>query len=224
MAQIETRGTLSGHLGGVKAARRMALGMAVMLTFAGCGGGTTLQPVAGPGVPPSVQDLGSLRVSVTAGAWQFRPRSLTEHVLPFLVAIRNLGPQPVPISRGDFLLLDDANRQYLSLAPTEALALVGSSSSGVAVAPSIGVGGSTGGGGTIFGGGLGISLGGYGGVDARDVIPRALPEGPVQPGAEVQGFLYFPYPAAAYQSLRFVVAPSALPGQPRADFLFRKVP
>jgi hypothetical protein len=171
-----------------------------------------------------VQELPALRISVAAGGWEGRPRTLPDHVLPFLVALRNTGTAPVAISRGDFLLLDEANRQYLPLAPTEVVSLLGGSgSSGVSVSPSIGIGGSTGGGGTIFGGGLGISLGGGGyASDARDVIPRALPEGPVQPGAEVQGFLYFPRPTAPYDLLRFVAAPRDLPGQPRLDYLFKK--
>jgi hypothetical protein len=201
-----------------------ACGLAALLA---CSRGPGLQPAgaaAGGGpAAASVQELPGLRISVTAGGWQGRPRTLPERVLPFLVTLRNTGAQPVTISRGDFLLLDEANRQYQPLAPAEVVSLLGgASSSGVSVSPSIGIGGSTGGGGTIFGGGLGISLGGGYASDARDVIPRALPEGPVQPGAEVQGFLYFPHPAAPYEELRLVAAPRDLPGQPRSDFRFRK--
>jgi hypothetical protein len=199
-----------------------ALGATALLSvLAACAARPALEPAA-PGVAGAVvQDAGALQVSVTAGAWQGRPRGLPEHVLPFLVVVRNTGSAPLAIARGDFVLLDQSSRQYLPLPPAEVVALLGGSSSGVAVSPSIGIGGSTGGGGTIFGGGLGIALGGGHGGDARDVISRALPEGPVQPAAEVAGFLYFPRPAAGYQTLRLVFAPQAAPGSPRVDFPFR---
>ncbi|MFB3817003.1 MAG: hypothetical protein ACE147_05005, partial [Candidatus Methylomirabilales bacterium] len=203
------RSTLLGRPPRVKPAAG-ALGLLAMLVA--CSRGPALQP-AGPAAASGaagaiVRELSGLRISVTAGVWQGRPRALPDHVLPFLVVLRNTGTRPVAVSRGDFLLLDDANRQYLPLAPTEVVSLLGgSASSGVSVSPSIGIGGSTGGGGTIFGGGVGISLGGGYASDVRDVIPRALPEGPLQPGAEAQGFLYFPRPAAPYELLRFVAAP-----------------
>ena len=91
--------------------------------------------------------------------------------------------------------------------------------SGTSVYPSVGVSGSTGGS-TAFGLGLGMVLGGYG-TDTRDIIPQAVADGPVQPGAEVRGFVYFPLPAPGYKSLRLVFAPRDPPGQPRLDFEFR---
>lgn len=161
-----------------------------------------------------------LRISVEAEAWNGRPRSLPEYVLPFLIILRNSGTAQLIITRADFLLLDDANRQYLPLAPSEVVTLLGGRASGVGVSPSVGVSGSTAGG-TSVGVGLGILLGGYG-TDTRDVIPRALPEGPILPDAEVKGFVYFPRPVSGYKSLRLVAAPQGLPGKPRLDFEFRR--
>jgi hypothetical protein len=160
-----------------------------------------------------------LRVSAEAGAWSGRPRKLSDYVLPFLVVLRNTGSSQVTVGRPDFLLLDDGNRQYAPLSPAEVVTMLGGRASGVGVSPSIGVSGSSAGS-TEFGVGLGIILGGSG-TDTRDIVPQALPEGTVLPGAEIRGFLYFPKPASDFRSLRLVVAPRDLPGRPRLDFHFR---
>lgn len=182
--------------------------------------GPTLRPQTPAGTGAIVQEMPSLRISVEAEAWHGRPRSLPDHILPFLIVVQNTGTTPVTITRADFLLLDDANRQYLPLAPSEVVTLLGGRASGVGVSPSVGVLGSTAGG-TSVGVGLGILLGGSG-TDARDVIAQALAEGPVLPGAEVKGFIYFPRPAPGYKSLRVVVAPQGLPAHLRLDFEFRR--
>jgi hypothetical protein len=182
--------------------------------------GPTLHPETRAGTGAILQEMPSLRVSVEAEAWNGRPRNLPDYLLPFLILLTNTGTAPVAVTRADFLLLDDANRQYSPLAPSEVVALLGGRASGGGVSPSVGVSGSTAGS-TSVGVGLGILLGGYG-ADTRDVIPQALPEGPILPGAEVKGFLYFPRPAPGYKSLRFVLAPQALPEKSRLDFEFRR--
>ncbi|MBI3084430.1 MAG: hypothetical protein HYY88_01650 [candidate division NC10 bacterium] len=187
--------------------------------FSGCGG-PTLRPATSVGTGAIVQEAPGLRISVEAEGWHGRPRSLPDHVLPFLVQLKNTGSAQVTIQRTDFVLLDDSNRQYVPLAPSEVVTLLGGRASGVGVSPSVGVSGSTAGS-TVFGVGLGISLGGSG-TDTRDVIPQALPEGPLLAGAEIKGFVYFPRPAVGYKSLRLVVAPRDLPVQPRLDFEFRR--
>jgi len=182
--------------------------------------GPTLRPETRTGTGAIVQEMPSLRVSVEAEAWNGRPRNLPDYVLPFLIMLTNTGTAPVALTRADFVLLDDANRQYLPLAPSEVVTLLGGRSSGVGVSPSVGVSGSTAGS-TSVGVGLGVLLGGYG-AETRDVIPQALPEGPILPGAEVKGFVYFLRPALGYKSLRVVVAPQGLPEKPRLDFEFRR--
>lgn len=190
----------------------------LILGVAACTG-PTLRPATSTGTGAIVQEVAGLQISMEAEAWRGRPKTLPKHVLPFLVLLKNTGGTPVTISRTDFLLLDDANRQYLPLAPTEVVTILGGGSSGVSVSPSVGVSGSTAGS-TEFGVGLGIFLGDSR-PDTRDIIPQALAEGPVQPGAEIKGFLYFPRPASAFKSLRLVVSPRDIPGQPRLDFEFR---
>lgn len=194
--------------------------MLLALSLLAACAGPTLRPETPTGTGPIVQEMPPLRISVEAEAWKGRPRALPDHVLPFLITLKNTGTTPVTITRADFLLLDEANRQYLPLAPSEVVTLVGGRSSGVGVSPSVGVSGSTAGS-TSVGVGLGILLGGYG-SDTRDIIPQALPEGPLLPGAEEKGFVYFPRPAPGHKSLRVVVAPQGLPAHPRLDFEFRR--
>ncbi|MBI4572758.1 MAG: hypothetical protein HY713_05670 [candidate division NC10 bacterium] len=180
----------------------------------------TLRPATPTGTGPVIQDVQGLRIAVEAEAWHGRPRTLPDHILPFLILVRNNGGAAVTIRRSDFLLLDDANRQYIPLAPAEVVTMLGGGASGVGVSPSVGVAGSTAGS-TVFGVGLGISLGATG-TDTRDIIPQALGEGPLLAGAESKGFIYFLRPTPGFQSLRLVVAPQDLPGQPRLDFEFRR--
>lgn len=195
--------------------------LAVMLVGCSASGGPTLVPAAPTGSGAIVQEVPGFRLVVQAGAWQGRPGSLTGYVVPFLVSLRNTGTAPLTVARTDFSLLDDVNRQYLPLAPIDVVAIMGSSGSSTTVYPSVGVGGSSGswGSSTGYGVGLGAVFGGYG-TDTRDIIPQALAEGLIQPGAEVMGFLYFPLPAPGYKSLRVVFAPRSLPGQLRLDFEF----
>jgi len=203
-----------------KAGPWRSLAMLPALALIAACAGPMLRPQTPTGTGAIVQEMPSLRISVEAEAWKGRPRSLPDYVLPFLVILKNTGTTPVTITRADFLLLDDANRQYLPLAPSEVVTLLGGRASGVGVSPSVEVSGSTAGG-TSVGVGLGILLGGYG-TDTRDVIPQALAEGPILAGEEVKGFVYFPHPVPGFKSLRLVVAPQALPAQPRLDFEFRQ--
>ena len=211
---------LLGRLRGVKGKAggwRWLAGLPTLAFIAACAG-PTLRPQTPTGTGVIVQEMSSLRVSVEAEAWNGRPRSLPDYVLPFLIIIKNIGRAQLIITRADFLLLDNANRQYLPLASSEVVMLLGGRSSGVGVSSSVGVFGSTAGG-TSVEGGLVILLGGYG-TDTLDVIPQALPEGAIPPGAEVKGFVYFSRPVPGYKTLRLVVAPQGLPDHPRLDFEF----
>lgn len=183
--------------------------------------GPALRPLTPVGTGPVIQEAAGLWVSVEAEAWRGRPRTLPDFVLPFLVLLRNTGTARVSVTREDFLLLDDANRQYFTLAPAEVVTLLGGRVSGVGISPSLEVSGSTAGW-TVFGVGLGIFFGGSG-SETRDIIPLALAEGSFLPGAELTGFLYFPRPTRGYKSLHLVGILPDLPGEPRLDFEFRRV-
>jgi len=179
----------------------------------------------GPGAAgPVLQEAPGLQVAVEAGAWNARPGSLSDTVLPLLVTLSNTGDRPVTVSRQDFALLDQANRQYSSIHPADVAAMFGGGGgSGVAVSPSVGFGGSSGGWGnrSFVGGGLGFTFGSWG-TDTRDIIPLAMADGPVQPGATVRGFLYFPRPAPESQEVRLIAIFRDVPGTPRMEFRFRR--
>ncbi len=206
--------------GGVK---RKALAhfcvLAAAVTLAACAG-PQLRPERAAGSGAIVLITHDLQVSVEAEAWRGRPGWLTDYVLPFRIHVTNAGAAPITILRTDFFLLDDANRQSLPFAPAEVVILLDGRSSGVGLFPSVGVSGSTAGG-TSVGAGLGISLGNSSGM-SEDIISAALPEGPVQPGAEINGFLYFPLPASPAQRLRVVFMLRQPPGPLRLEFAFRR--
>jgi len=213
---------LLGRLGGVKgkAGGGRWLPMLLTLAFLAACPGPTLHPQIPAGTGAFVQEMPPLQLSIQADAWDGRPRSLPEYVLPFLILLRNTGKASVNITLADFLLLDDADRQYFPLAPTEVVTLLGGHGSAVGLSPSLGASGSSAGG-TSVGVGLGILLGSSG-TNTRDIIPQALPEGAIPPGADVRGFVYFLRPVPRYRALRLVVAPRELPDHPRLDFEFRR--
>jgi hypothetical protein len=189
--------------------------------------GACAQPVLVPDTPaaagPLFQEVSGLAITVEADAWRARPSGLTDTVIPLLVTVRNTGTLPVAVARQDFALLDQGNRQYSPIPAADVAAMYGGGGgSGVAVSPSIGFGGYSGGR-SWMGGGLGMTFGSWGG-DVRDIIPLALADGPIQPGAEVRGFLYFPRVAPDSQNVRLVVVLRDLPGAPLLEFRFRRVP
>ncbi|OGB92531.1 MAG: hypothetical protein A2Z31_05605 [candidate division NC10 bacterium RBG_16_65_8] len=210
-------------LGGFRRVKEKArrLGLLLVAVALGACAQTPLVPEA-PGVAgPILQEVPGLRVAVEAEAWKHRPSGLGDTVLPLLVALKNTGTGPVTVARQDFALLDQANRQYLPIPPGDVAAMFGGGSgSGVGISPSVGIAGSSGGR-SVFGGGLGVTFGSWG-SDARDIIPLALADGPIQPGAEVRGFLYFPRPAPDSQGVRLVAVLRDLPGTPQLEFRFRR--
>jgi hypothetical protein len=227
-ATSDDRSNLLGPLQGVKEkghevvhpAALLAIGLFVgIIGFSACAG-PSFRPETPTGIGGITQEIPGLWVSVEAEAWHGRPRTLPDYVLPFLLQLKNTGATPLTITRADFLLLDEAHRQYSPIPPAEIVSMLGGRGSGIGISPSVGVSGSTAGS-TSFGVGLDILLGGSG-PDTRDIIPPALAEGSIQPGAEVRGFLYFPRPAPEIRNLRLIVIPQDLPGRLRLDFQFRR--
>lgn len=214
--------TVLGALGRVKGKAR---GFGLLLLAVGLG--ACAEPGLVPEAPgltgPILQEAPGVQVAVEAQAWKARPSGLGDTVLPLLVTLRNIGTRPVAVARQDFALLDQANRQYLPIPPGDVAAMYGGGSgSGVGISPSVGVAGSSAGR-SVFGGGLGVTFGSWG-SETRDIVPLALADGPIQPGAEVRGFLYFPRPAADTQALRLVAILRDVPGTPQLEFRFRRAP
>ncbi len=212
--------TVLGSLGRVKGKAGILPALVVALGLGACARPAFVPD--GPGAAgPLLHEAPGLAVVVEINAWKARPGALTDAILPLLVVLRNTGTRPVLVARQDFALMDQANRQYLPIHPTEVATMYGGGGpSGVAVSPSVGFGGSSAGG-SFFGGGIGLSFGSPG-ADARDIIPLGLAEGPVQAGAEVRGFLYFPRPAPEIREVRLVAVLHDLPGAPRLEFRFHR--
>ncbi len=189
------------------------------LAVAGCTY-TSLRPLAAVPGSPVRQQLSGLEVSASADTWTGRPRSLPDFVLPFRVQLRNGGGTAVAVTRGDFFLLDESNRQYLPLAPSDVVAILRGTSPGARIYPSIS-GSISSGGWSDFGVGLGILFGGSG-VESRDIFSQALPEGPVQPFAEATGYLFFPMLPAEMVSISLLYAPRDRPDHLRLQFEFHR--
>lgn len=218
--------TVFGRLWRVKGKAR---GLGALLAM-GVGLAACAQPLFVPDSPgvagPMIQEVPGLLVAVESEAWKARPSSLPDTVLPLLVTVRNTGSSPMVVARQDFVLLDHTNRQYSAIHPADVAAMFGGGGgSGVAVSPSVGFGGSSGGWGnrSVVGGGLGVTFGSWG-SDTRDIIPMALADGPIQPGAELRGFLYFPRPAPDTREVRLIAVLREVPGGPRLEFPFRRAP
>jgi len=200
---------------------------ALSLPIVAAGLAACAQPGFVPDTPgakgPLVQEVPGLVVTVEADAWRARPSGLAEAVFPLLVTVRNTGMSPVTVARQDFALLDQANRQYPPIPAADVAAMYGGGGgSGVAVSPAFGFGGSTGGR-SWMGGGIGMTFGSWG-SDVRDIIPLAFADGPIQPGAEVRGFLYFPRLAPDSQGVRLVAMMRDRPAAPQLEFRFRRAP
>ncbi len=212
--------TVLGRLRRVKGKGRL-LGLLLVSVGIGACAGPALVPDVPGMAGPILQEVPGLRVAVEIGVWNARPSGLTDTVLPLLVTLRNTGTRPVTVARQDFALLDQANRQYLPIPPADVAAMYGGGSgSGVGISPSVGFGGASGGR-SFFGGGVGVTFGSWG-SDTRDIIPLGLAEGPIQPGAEVRGFLYFPRPAPETQDLRLIAVLQEPPATPPLEFRFRR--
>ena len=164
---------------------------------------------------PVVREAQGLRIAVETGAWSARPRSLPEPVLPLLVVLTNTGGRGVSIAREDFALLDQAHRQSSPIPPAEVVAILGGARTRIDVSPSGGAGGSTAGG-TVLEAGAGAPFA-LPDEEVRSLIALSLPEGPIQPGAEARGCLYFPRPPSDAAELRLVAFPRDLPAGSRLE-------
>lgn len=154
-----------------------------------------------------------------ADAWTGHSRLLPNSILPFQVRLWNGGRTAVAVTREDFFLLDQSNQQYLPLAPPDVVAMLRGSSPGVRVYPSIR--GYISSGGSDFDVGLEVLFGGSG-TESRDIFSQAFPEGPVQPAAEVVGFLFFPLLPPETASIRLLYAPRDRPDRLPLQFEFRR--
>ncbi len=188
---------------------------AITLAFvAGCwlAGGCAGTPTLGPesGLPPrSLPDPRSAASGITvvgvADEWRDSPGNLPEHVTPVRVKVTNHRPDAVLLTLEDATLIDDSGHRRIALLPGDAVqraARAGSEASvgpgirpGVSISQGIGVGGVG-----ISIGGLGMGSGPFGagpGGDREDHVEAlevGLRPGRLDPGASVDGYLFFESP------------------------------
>jgi hypothetical protein len=179
--------------------------LAAVLLAAGCLSATTLQPL--PSAPTTrsgavTTEGQGVRLMADGDAWRGTPSDLERLVTPVQVRLENQSGRPLRIQYQYFVLVGDSRFQYAALSPFE---LRGE---GLAVGGS----GFTPGYGSLF---LGLEVGhawgpwNWGWYDpfqdpyvggywrppeplpTRDMLRRALPEGTLENGGTLTGFLYF---------------------------------
>ncbi len=194
------------RLRGATASRsRVVVGLALMLA-AGCAS-PRIVPVPAAGVRiDAAQGLASVgadgvELAVQPSVWRGSPWDLRDYVTPFLVTLSNGAGAPVEYDYPDFRLFDDARFQYTALPPAEVERILRRRAGGevrlaatsspppvlrrrVVPDPSDW---------------WWDRYGWYGWPwyyprlpPVGDVYLRALPMGALQPGARLEGFVYFP--------------------------------
>lgn len=138
-------------------------------------------------------ETGGVRVVARAEAWASDPQRLPEHVTPMLVTVINDSERAIRVAYEGFALIGPEGRHYRALAPARMegvlTEMVGSlADTGPYFAP-------------YFPGSVfrprpaywytpGPALR-YVRVPTVDMLRQALPEGMVEPGGQVSGFVYF---------------------------------
>ncbi|EPX59751.1 hypothetical protein D187_002495 [Cystobacter fuscus DSM 2262] len=184
--------------------------LATALLAAGCVSTTTLQPLAStpttPAGTPLDQEHG-VRLVANGAAWKGYPSHLGRIVTPVEVRLENQSGRPLRIAPEDFTLVGTSRFEYAALTLPElsqenVSGVGGSGQAGEGVAEPIFVGRPP------LWPGFGWGLGGFDPIydpfygpyaygyapeplPTEDMVKAALPQGTLQPGGAVTGFLYF---------------------------------
>lgn len=193
--------------------RRLPLLLAGGLLLGGCAQTTNLEPAPSARQVAGVEDAAAARQSgvnmlVQAGIWPGGP-GVAEEVTPLRVKIENDSAQPLRINYKEFTLVGPDGKVYRALPPFRIDGEVATSPTGGPIAaPAFGYGGFAVARpyGPIYPG-IGISPSpflvdpfyydryyGYWRqteLPTQEMLSLAIPEGVLQPGGEVSGYLYF---------------------------------
>jgi len=201
--------------------KRRVLSSGVFISFlilAGCapgyyGGGGQLQSP----IPTTLSSEDGVVVRVTPNYWPYTPHNLPDYATPYYVEIDNQSGKTIDIYYGDVVLFDPYRAQYNPLPPEVVASAISTSEPGYGYSSpsyprvSVGVGFGFGGG---YYGGRGYGRRGYYGpavgiynyypgwyapptayrpepVSTKDVLTFALVSGPIYPGSNVSGYVYF---------------------------------
>jgi len=188
-----------------------AVTVLLSLLLAGCAGQPYLQPADSarlvPGPRPAARATDSeVTVTATSAAWRWNPTNLDEYVTPMLVEIENNSDRTLRIRLSDFQLLGP-NGVELAALPAyniqgEIRKTVGGyayASSGFYIVPRL----------HPFYPRFSVWAGGFSyypyyfetyypvyrtyriALPTTDMLARALPEGTLEPGGKITGFVYF---------------------------------
>lgn len=207
-----------GAAGRGRRAAAMVLGLAATLGVA-CTP-TRIVPVPAPGVEidaarATASALGAgVGLVVQAEAWRGSPWDLEDHVTPFLVTLTNGTPSPVEFDYPSFRLFDDTRFQYTALPPAEVervlrwrvgepVRLAAVSSPPPVLRRRSGMPPCDPCWGPWWRAGYEwYGWPWYGRPPIGDVYQRALAMEPLQPGARLEGFVYFPRLRATAKAFR----------------------
>ncbi len=186
----------------------LACSMAVLWT-AGCATESTLRPAPEAtiveGTPKAaVATADGVRMEAQVDAWRWTPSDLAHQLTPILVRLENESDRPLRVRFEEFELVTPSGMSYAALPPfdiegevTERVGSYAYAAPGFYVAPHlrhhyVGFG--------VFGGPFGHYPYYYASyypvyarydLPSRDMLARALPEGVLEPGGRITGFLYF---------------------------------
>ena len=211
----------------------MATVLGLLLLLGGCAGGVDLAPApqadtvpTGPGRGAEAVK-GGIRIAAFVDAWSARPEDLNEEVTPIRVRITNRGDDSISLRYRDFQLTSQG-RTFAAIPPydvegeiVKAIPTFGYPYRGFEVAPYLSpyyhdL--------TPFAGPFPYDAPYYGRyypaaleieLPTQAMLELALPEGVLQPGGDVTGFLYFENVGDQVQRLIFRATPSnANTGEP----------
>lgn len=221
-AKIKVPGRRRAPSGAARTAGLLALwGLSLL---GACAVGPRLEPVGVPASPNVTVTGSDVRLTVSPNTWAAYPEDLSQHFTPMEVRIENARDEDVVIRLEDFAALDDGRQQYRALPPGEvARAVTGGADRGDALllagpwypyrpwrwAPYYG---------PYYGWGYWDPYYPYywpyywARPFPRAVLTLAVREGPIIPGASIQGFLYFQRATARGNSLTVSWTPHLVDG------------
>jgi hypothetical protein len=178
---------------------------AAALTLAACSAGPRVVPLPGTGVRvagdgSAAAEAGGVRIVARPSAWHGTPFTLPVYVTPFHLLLVNGTAAPLAYHYEDLKLFDEARFQYTALPPADVARILGSLG---AAPPPVVIASAD----AFAGFNRRVWAGDswwwgppywpfygpyYGPPRYEDVFLQALPVGALDPGARLEGFVYFP--------------------------------
>lgn len=204
---------------------RLGLALAVICCCAACGAKVVPRPTATAVLSPSADALTEVRDGIAVTVWvdelSVQPYQLIDNLTSFFVTVDNRTDQQAAIPLDAFVLRDGEGRQYRAITPERVREIVSRDTVYLIPYPYVGYyyledqerG--------AFTQTMASSLPFYAEYHPQDIFTRALPAGPVLPGAKVAGTVYFIADLTRLDRVELLIYPEAdLQGEPRYRFPF----